>query len=49
MHQLAVDSESNLYTADVHVGRIQKYVPSPGANPNHLVEQWRELSGQPTQ
>ncbi len=47
VHQFAVDSENNLYTADVHVGRIQKYVPRPGADPSDLVGQWRTLSVKP--
>ena len=29
VHQFHVDSENNLYTADVHVGRAQKYRPKP--------------------
>ena len=49
-HQFSVDSENNFYTADVHVGRVQKYVPKPGANPAHLVGKPRQLSGSdPTQ
>ena len=49
VHQFSVDSENNFYTADVHVGRVQKYRPKPGANPAHLVGQPRKLSGAPTQ
>jgi peptidylamidoglycolate lyase len=37
VHQFSVDSEGNLYTADVHVGRPQKFRPKKGANPAHLV------------
>jgi len=37
VHQFSVDSEGNLYTADVHVGRPQKFRPRKGANPAHLV------------
>ena len=37
VHQFHVDSEGNLYTADVHVGRPQKFRPKPGANPAHLI------------
>jgi len=48
VHQFSVDDEGNLYTADVHVGRIQKYVPKPGANPAHLVGKPKPLSGNPT-
>ena len=32
-----IDSEGNLYTADVHVGRPQKFSPKKGANPAHIV------------
>jgi hypothetical protein len=37
VHQFSTDSEGNLYTADVHVGRPQKYRPKKGANPQHLI------------
>jgi peptidylamidoglycolate lyase len=37
VHQFDVDSEGSLYTADVHIGRPQKFTPKPGANPAHLV------------
>ncbi len=37
VHQFSVDSDGNLYTADVHVGRPQKFRPKPGANPAWLV------------
>jgi peptidylamidoglycolate lyase len=37
VHQFSTDSEGNLYTADVHVGRAQKFRPKPGANPAHLI------------
>jgi peptidylamidoglycolate lyase len=37
VHQFSVDSDGNLYTADVHIGRPQKFRPKPGANPAHLV------------
>jgi hypothetical protein len=45
VHQFSADSEGNLYTADVHVGRIQKYRPKPGADPDHLVGKERPVSG----
>jgi len=32
-----VDSDGNLYTADVHVGRPQKFRPKPGANKAQLI------------
>jgi hypothetical protein len=38
-HQFTVDSTNNLYIADVHVGRVQKFVPKPGVNPALLVGQ----------
>ena len=41
VHQFHVDSENNLYTADVHVGRPQKFRPKPGVNRALLI-------GQPT-
>ena len=37
VHQFHVDSEGNLYTADVHVGRPQKFRPRPGADRNRLI------------
>ena len=37
VHQFSVDNERNLYTADVHIGRAQKFRPKPGADPAHLV------------
>jgi hypothetical protein len=37
VHQFHTDSEGNLYTADVHVGRPQKFRPRKGANPANLV------------
>ncbi len=37
VHQFSTDSEGNLYTADVHIGRAQKFRPRKGANPAHLI------------
>ncbi len=37
VHQFHTDSDGNLYTADVHVGRPQKFSPKKGANPAHLI------------
>jgi peptidylamidoglycolate lyase len=37
VHQFHVDSEGGLYTADVHVGRPQKFRPKPGADPSTLI------------
>jgi peptidylamidoglycolate lyase len=37
VHQFHVDSEGNLYTADVHVGRPQKFRPRPGGNRDQLI------------
>lgn len=38
-HQFSVDNESNLYIADVHVGRVQKFRPKLGVNQALLVGQ----------
>ena len=38
VHQFHVDPDGNLYTADVHVGRPQKFRPKPGADPNRLIK-----------
>jgi peptidylamidoglycolate lyase len=37
VHQFSVDSEGSLYTADVHVGRPQKFRPRPGADRSRLI------------
>ena len=37
VHQFSVDSEGNLYTADVHIGRPQKFAPRRGVDPSQLV------------
>jgi peptidylamidoglycolate lyase len=37
VHQFSTDSELNLYTADVHIGRPQKFRPKPGADRAKLV------------
>jgi peptidylamidoglycolate lyase len=37
VHQFHTDSEGNLYPADVHVGRPQKFRPKKGANPAHII------------
>ena len=37
VHQFHTDTEGNLYTADVHVGRPQKFAPKGGANPANLI------------
>jgi len=39
VHQFGVDKDGNLYTAEVHSGRPQKFVPKPGADPAKLVGQ----------
>jgi sugar lactone lactonase YvrE len=38
-HQFSVDSENNLYIADVHIGRVQKFRPKAGVSPTLLVGQ----------
>jgi peptidylamidoglycolate lyase len=37
VHQFHVDSEGSLYTADVHVGRPQKFRPKAGADKSTLI------------
>ena len=37
VHQFSVDSDSNLYTADVHIGRPQKFKPRPGVDASRLI------------
>jgi sugar lactone lactonase YvrE len=37
LHQFSVDSKGNVYTADNVLGRPQKLVPKPGADPKHLI------------
>ena len=37
VHQFSVDSDGNLYTADVHVGRPQKFRPRKTARPDQLI------------
>jgi peptidylamidoglycolate lyase len=38
-HQFSVDDEDNLYIADVHVGRVQKFQPRAGVDRARLVGQ----------
>ena len=37
VHEISVDQEGNLYTAEVSMGRAQKFVPRRGAQPEMLV------------
>ena len=37
VHGMSVDQEGNLYVAEVDNGRVQKFVPKPGARPEFLV------------
>jgi NHL repeat len=37
VHGLSVDQDGNLYLAEVDSGRVQKFTPKPGANPEFLV------------
>ena len=37
VHGMSVDREGNLYVAEVDNGRVQKFRPRDGANPNYLV------------
>jgi hypothetical protein len=45
VHQFSVDSEGALYTADVHVGRPQKFRPRKGVDPTLLVGQPMQPGG----
>lgn len=36
-HQVSVDPDGNLYVAEAHNGRVQKFVPRPGADPARLI------------
>jgi sugar lactone lactonase YvrE len=38
-HQIDVDSEGNVYIASWDGGWATKYIPQPGANPEHLIGQ----------
>jgi len=38
-HSITTDQDGNLYVAEVFAGRIQKFVPRPGADPAKLVGQ----------
>jgi len=37
VHGMSVDQEGNLYVAEVDAGRVQKFRPKTGANPEFLV------------
>jgi hypothetical protein len=37
VHGMSVDQEGNLYVGEVDAGRVQKFRPKPGANPEFLV------------
>ncbi len=37
VHGLSVDQDGNLYVAEVDSGRVQKFGPKQGANPDFLV------------
>ena len=43
-HQMTVDQEGNLYTAEVQNGRIQKFRPKPNADPAKVIGQEVRLS-----
>ena len=36
-HTISVDQDDNLYVAEVDSGRVQKFTPRKGANPDFLV------------
>ena len=44
LHQFSVDSKGNVYTADNVLGRPQKLLPKPGADPKHLIGQAVKLT-----
>lgn len=44
-HQMSVDQDGNLFVAEVFNGRIQKFVPRPGADPAKMVGQELRYSG----
>ena len=44
LHQFSVDSKGNVYTADNVLGRPQKLIPKPGADPAHLIGQAVKLT-----
>ena len=37
VHGMSVDQEGNLYVAEVDNGRVQKFRPRAGANPDYLM------------
>ena len=37
VHGISVDQDGNFYTAEVDNGRVQKFAPKAGANPDFLV------------
>jgi DNA-binding beta-propeller fold protein YncE len=43
LHELSVDSKGNVYTADNVLGRPQKLIPKPGADPKQLIGRSRPL------
>ena len=40
-HGFTTDQEGNFYVADCFAGRVQKFEPIPGANPDHVIGQIR--------
>jgi sugar lactone lactonase YvrE len=44
-HQISVDQDGNLYAAEVFNGRVQKFVPRPGADPAKMVGQEVRYTG----
>jgi peptidylamidoglycolate lyase len=45
VHEMAVDAEGSWYGSDNLLGRTQKFVPRPGADPELLIGQSIQLSG----
>ena len=47
-HQMSVDQDGNLFVAEVFNGRVQKFVPKPGADPAKVIGQEVRQNGTQT-
>jgi peptidylamidoglycolate lyase len=45
VHQFSTDSEGNLYTADVHIGRAQKFTPKAGVDRSRIIPRQHGFGG----
>ncbi len=43
LHEFGIDVEGSWYGADNVLGRTQKFIPGPGANPDHLMQKQVDL------